>query len=258
MDLLCSRAARRLGIIVVAAASVLSLQGCVSPVTPPHQIDVVPEVIQSATRFRKEYTLAAGDAVEVIVRRTPEASRTVTIRPDGMVTLPLIDEVRAAGLTPMELKSTLTERFASRLVDPEVTIIPVQVRLPVVYVVGDVTGNAAIVPLRDAPTAIQAITHAGGFRRSAANGETTIIRLNEEGYLQAIRIRGEGSGQASSFIALRKTLLQADDIIFVPESYRSQVARALDDFLNRPLAGVSAILSTYANFRVVEELDQIN
>lgn len=237
----------------IAVLSCAWVAGCVSPGTDVTAVEVSPAVVRSAVRFTKEYVLAPGDQVEIHVRRTPEVSRTVMIRPDGRISLPLLDEVEAAGKTPRELDALLTERLSERLIDPEVTVIAVQVRQPVVYVTGDV-GQAAVVPLREAPTAMQAIAFAGGLRRSAAERDIAILRLAEDGHLQAILVTPPGSGQVAPYMELRRTLLQADDVIFVPESTRSQVARGLDDFINRPLQGLNSLVGTYVNFRLVEEI----
>jgi polysaccharide export outer membrane protein len=193
---------------------------------------------------------APGDQVEVFVRRVPEVSRTLTVRPDGYITLPLLDDVKAAGLTATELKETLRQRFSTRLVDPEVTVIAIQVPPPVVYVIGDVGNNLAI-PLRSAHTAIDAIAYAGGFRRSAKSGDTTIIRLGEDGQIRAIPLSNLAGGQAGPVIGLRSLILEPDDIVFVPESGRSQVNRFLDDIVNRPLATLTAAFGVYVNFRLI-------
>jgi polysaccharide export outer membrane protein len=227
------------------------------------QVPVLPEVVQASIRFRKEYVLAPGDQIEVAVRRAPEASRTVFIRPDGLISLPLLQDVPASGLTARELSIRLQGLLGTRLIDPEVNVIPTQVRQPVVYVLGDVNNNVAA-PFRDAPTAIQAIALAGGFRRSAAASDVTIIRLSEDGTLRAIPVAAPGrldarpgfavSGQPAPIIALRSAALQADDIVFVPENGRSQLARFLDDFVNRPLGAFNGVVGTYVNFRLVEIL----
>jgi polysaccharide export outer membrane protein len=215
---------------------------------------VEPAVVASSTRFRKEYILTAGDQIEIVVRGVPEVSRTVVIRPDNVISLPIIDEVPAGGLTPRELDDILTLKFATRLKDPEVTVIANLVRQPVVFVTGDVGSNAATIPFRDAPTAMQAITLAGGFRRSAAMNDVVIIRLLKDGHLVAIRATADAKGQAGPVMLLRAVPLEPDDIIFVPESNRSQVGRFIDDFVNRPLTTVLAITGIYVNFRFIEEL----
>lgn len=234
------------GVVLLAAV------GCVSPTISQEKLAVEPQVISSAARFRREYVLAPGDQIEIVVRRAPELSRVLVIRPDGYVSLPLLDEVRAAGLTPRELDEHLTATLAGRLIEPEVAVIAQQVRQPVVYVTGEVNSNASIVPLRDAPTAAQAVAAAGGLRRSAA--QITILRLDEEGYLLAIPVNPVAQGQPATYAALRMTLLQPDDVVFIAESDRSQVGRLLEDFVNRPLLAMNALVGTYVNYRLAEEI----
>lgn len=238
---------------IILIAHLLLLPACVSPRTVKSQVPVEPQIVQSAIRFHKEYVLAPGDQVEVVVRQVPEVSRAVTIRPDGYISLPLLDDVSAAGLTPPALDEKLTVLLSARLVEPEVTVIASQVRQPVVYVTGDVNAPAAV-PLRDAPTAMQAVAFAGGLRRSAAARDIAIIRLTEDGYIQAIPISVEANGQPGPYMALRSALLQADDIVFVPESGRSQLTRFLDDLVIRPVNAINGLLAIYVNFRFIQEL----
>ena len=251
-----SRKTRRsIAFLFSALLAAVLAASCVAPHAKVSQVPVQQEVVQASIRFRKEYVLAAGDQIEVAVRRVPEVSRAVIIRPDGLISLPLLQDVTAAGLTPRELSIKLKELFSARLIEPEVNVIPVQVRQPVVYVVGDVN-NVTAVPFRDAPTAIQAISLAGGFRRSASPNDVTIIRLTEDGTLRAITVASKISGQPGPYMALRAATLQPDDIVFVPENGRSQLIRFLDDFVNRPLGALNSVVGTYVNFRLVEILSQ--
>lgn len=231
----------------------LSTLSCVSARPKVETVPAPQNVVLSETHYRKEYVWVPGDQIEVTVRRVPEVSRSVVIRPDGFITLPLVDEVKAAGLTPAELKETLTKLFSARLNSPEVTIIALQVPPPVVYVLGEVNNNTAV-PLRNAPTASAAITYAGGFRRSAKSGLTSIIRLGDDGLIRAIPVSDTAKGQPGGVMGMRGVLLQADDIIFVPESGRSQVSRFLDDFVNRPMSTVNGALGLYVNFRWLQQI----
>ena len=197
------------------------------------QIAAPAQIVQSSARFQKEYMLFAGDQVEIFVRRFPELSRTLIIRPDGMISLPMLQDVPAAGLSARELAAKLQSLFGARLVDPEVAVIPLQVRQPTVFVLGDVK-NPSVVPYRNAQTLVQAIGMAGGFLRSGSEGDVTIIRLSQEGYLQAIPVNVEALGQPGPYLAYGLTLLQPDDVIFVPEHGRSQLVRFLDDIVLKP------------------------
>ena len=223
----------------------------VDPPQPPKPTP--PQPVVSAARFEKEYVLGVDDQIEVVVQRVPEVSRQVVVRSDGRISLPLLDDVEAAGLTFRALDERLTKLFSARLLTPEVTVIAVRVRQPVVYVAGEVNAGAAV-PLHDAPTVAQAIVRAGGFRRSANTLQVTVIRLRADGHLEAIAVNAEGEGEAARFVGLRMMPLQADDIIIVPESGRSQFVRFMEDFVNRPLSGLTSILATYVNWMFIREL----
>jgi polysaccharide export outer membrane protein len=229
----------------------MAASGCATT-TSLREVEV-PQTVRSAARFEKEYVLGVEDQIEVVVQRVPEVSRQVVIRSDGRISLPLLDDVPAAGLTFRQLDARLTELFAARLVSPEVSVIAVRLRQPVVYVAGEVN-NPMAVALTDATTAAQAIVRAGGFRRSADTELVTIVRLRDDGYLEAIAAGGQIEGDAGRFMGLQMAPLQADDIIIVPESGRSQFSRFLEDFVNRPLIGLTSVFGTYVNWIWLREL----
>lgn len=204
------------------------------------------EVMQSSVRFQKEYLLFAGDQIEISVWRVPEVSRTVTIRGDGMISLPLLQDVPAAGLSARELATKLKAQLSERLINPDVTVIPQQVRQPVVYVLGDVKSPASI-PYRNALTAMQAIGIAGGFLRTGAERDLTIIRLSKDGYLRAIPIDVEAGGQPGPYLAFAQIKLEPDDVLFVPENNRSQATRFINDLILLPT-------QLLLNFKLVKSL----
>jgi polysaccharide export outer membrane protein len=228
----------------LAALVALTVAACTAPPVYDKRDDVAAEVLRSSVRLQKEYLLFAGDQVEVAVWRTPEASRTVMVRPDGFISLPLIQEIQAAGLTPRELADNVRRALSARLVDPEVTVIPVNMRQPTVYVLGDVRTPGAF-PLRNAVTAAQAIAMAGGGLRSATADDATLIRLSPEGYLEAMPLQAVAPANLSgTLLTLASTPLKPDDIVFIPESGRSQVMRVLSDLL--------VPLQIYLNYRILE------
>ena len=210
------------------------IASCASVRTNVDSLPVKPEIVQSAVRFQKEYILFTGDQLEISVWRVPEMSRNVSIGPDGKVSLPLAQDVQAAGLTARELAEKLKAVLSSRLLNPEVTVIPVSIRQPVVQVLGDVR-NPSPVPFRNAQTALQAISNAGGLIRSSAAADVTIIRLSSDGYLRAIPVEIEAGGQPGPYLGLGLVKLEPDDIVFVPESNRSQAIRFMQDFILQPI-----------------------
>lgn len=237
-------------------AGVLALFGCVSqkasgPVRAPE------EVVQSATRFKKEYVLAPGDQIEIVLVRTPALSRTCIIRPDGFISLPMVGEVKATGLTIPDLGTELEKRYGARLVEPEVTVVAQAVRQPVVFVMGQV-GAPTPVALRDAPTAAQALARAGGLRGTADVKQIAIIRLEEDGLLRARVITPTVRGQPAAYLALATERLEPDDIIFVPESDAAQFGRFVDDWINKPLSGINSLFTPYFQLKTIQLLEEDN
>ena len=210
----------------------------------------------SEPRYRKVYVVTPGDHLDILVRRVPEASRTVTVRADGRITLPMVNDVTVAGYTTDEVHAQLTNLFAKRLVNPEVTVIAAQPHEPTIYVGGEVNVPGAF-PVRNAATAVQAITLAGGLKRTAASRSIVIIRLGDDGALQRLLVQAPSHRQSAPYEALATTRLLPDDIIFVPESGRSEVGRFIDDFINRPLQGVNSVLGTYVNFKLVQYITRV-
>jgi polysaccharide export outer membrane protein len=119
--------------------------------------------------------IGADDVLDISVWKEPDVSRVVPVRPDGKISLPLVSDVQAAGLTPSELAATLTERFKKYLNDPQVTVIVSQINSRRVYVVGEVTHPGAF-PLLPDMTVLQALADAGGFTPFANTKKIHIVR----------------------------------------------------------------------------------
>ena len=239
-----SRGALWLAVRAMVALLALVGGGCATVPFSTTEVRAEPEIVRSSVRYQKEYVLFAGDVVEVSVWRNAEVTRTVTIRPDGFISLPLLQEVKAAGLTPKELAESVTKAYSGRLMNPEVTVLPVSVRQPTVYVLGDVR-NPGGYPVRTSVTAAQALAAAGGVLRSGGESDIALIRMSEEGFLEAIPVGGRISfSQVGPYLSLASTILRPDDILFVPETGRSQIFRALTDLL--------VPYQIYLNYRLIE------
>ena len=232
----------------------LLMAGCTSQVAKD-PLAVETSVAESLQRYSKEYVLAPGDLLDVVIYRNPELSRQSLIRSDGFISLPVLDDVRAAGLTIRALDDYLTEQLNERLVDPEVTIIITNAREPMVYVVGEVQ-RASAVPLREARTAAEAIARSGAQIRSADLRQVSIIRLDGSGFLRAYTVETHEGSQAAVYMALQNVSLLADDLIFVPESDRSQAVRNIQDFISTPMGALNQILTPYFQVRLIEEVSR--
>src|SRR5882724_4319369 len=151
--------------VLLAASMALVVASCAAVPAPPTELKM--EVVKSLQRYKKEYVLQPGDQLEVSVYHVPELAHTVTVRPDGYVSLQILNDVKASGLTVPEFDAELSRLYSERLVNPEVTVIVANPRGAVVYVVGDVN-RPGPVSVRDAPTAAIAIAASGGTARTAA------------------------------------------------------------------------------------------
>ena len=123
-----------------------------------------------------DYIIGPEDVLEIAVWRTPELSRQVVVRPDGRVSLPLIGDVTAVGLTTLELRDRITEKLKAYKENPTVAIVVMAVNSYYFYTQGAV-GNTGKIPLLSRTTLIQAITLAGGLAPDAVRSRITIFRL---------------------------------------------------------------------------------
>ncbi|MFC1888632.1 polysaccharide biosynthesis/export family protein [Thermodesulfobacteriota bacterium] len=126
------------------------------------------------------YVIGPSDVLEVLVWRNEDLTRTVTVRPDGKITLPLLDEMNASGLTASQLKHAIHLKLRSFMDDPEVNVIVTEVNSKVVYVQGQVTAPGAYVMNKELDL-MQLISMAGGFTEFAKIKNIKIMRKREEG-----------------------------------------------------------------------------
>ena len=108
------------------------------------------------------YVIGAEDVIDISVWKEPEITRTIPVRPDGRISLPLLNDVQAAGLTPMQLAAVITKRLKKYLADPQVTVIVTEINSQRYYIMGEVT-RAGAYPLLPNMTVLQALSGAGGF-----------------------------------------------------------------------------------------------
>jgi len=113
-----------------------------------------------------QYKIGAQDVLQIDVWKEPEITRSVPVRPDGKITLPLLNDIQAAGLTPMELGQKISEELRKYINDPQVTVSVEQINSRRVYVTGEVTRPGAFLLLPNM-TVLQALTSAGGFTQFA-------------------------------------------------------------------------------------------
>lgn len=131
---------------------------------------------QVIPRTEKIYRLGPSDMLDVIVWREPQVSRTnVPVRPDGWISLPLVDDVKAAGRTPMELKLAITKALLNYLEAPKVYVMVKEARSQSCYILGNVSKPNKYTMTRPT-TVLQAIAMAEGFNEWARKDDVVVIR----------------------------------------------------------------------------------
>src|SRR5262245_28891688 len=160
----------------------------------------------------QNYQLGPEDRIEVQVWKNADLSKTVTVRPDGKISLPLIGDVQAAGLTAGQLTDAVTEKLQTYYKEPaQVTVIIHEVNSYAIYVLGEVNKQGKYV-VRTGTTLLQAISLAGGFTPFASKNKMTLRRKAADGKDVSIPLRYTDilAGQQSDMV------LKSGDVVVVP------------------------------------------
>jgi polysaccharide export outer membrane protein len=126
----------------------------------------------------EEYKIGAQDVLRVDVWKETELTRTVPVRPDGKISLPLLNDVQAAGLTPSQLAGVLTEGLKKFINAPQVTVTVSEINSRRVYVTGEVA-HAGAFPLLPNMTVLQALSSSGGFSQFAKTKAIYVLRSED-------------------------------------------------------------------------------
>ena len=182
------------------------------------------------------YRLQAPDEIEVSVIPQEELTRLVVIRPDGKISLPLIGDVMAQGLTPMQLSEKLTDEYSKYVKNPSVTVIVTGFNSKKIYVIGEVFRQGAF-PYTGEMTVFQAVQEAGSFTRRASLGRVILVR----GQLENPQVIDVNLKDVVKRGLKQKDLyLQPYDIVYVPPNGFAKTGYAIEQVLFpfTPILGV--------------------
>jgi len=126
------------------------------------------------------YLIGAEDVLSINVWKEPEISRTIPVRLDGRISLPLVGEVQAAGRTPFQLEQEITAKLKNYISDPAVAVMVQQIRSKRFNVLGQVVRPGSYL-LTNSTTVLDAIAMAGGFRDFAKQKSVYVLRRNADG-----------------------------------------------------------------------------
>ena len=126
------------------------------------------------------FVIGNDDVLAINVWKEPDVSRSVPVRSDGKISLPLVGEVQAAGRTPLKLEQDIAARLKSFIAEPEVTVIVQQINSQKFNILGMVNKPGSYL-LTNSATVLDAIALAGGFRDFAKQKAIYVLRLNADG-----------------------------------------------------------------------------
>jgi protein involved in polysaccharide export with SLBB domain len=173
--------------------------------------------------------LGPGDEVEVKFYNTPELDELQTVRPDGVITLQLVGDVKVEGKEPAEVSEQLEKLFAAHLQTPEVTVIVRSLVNRRVFVGGEVLAPG----MQEMPaqvTALQAIMQAGGFNMETAEYENVVVIRHKNGKRYGCML---DFGEALGGDMYEPFFLEPNDIVYVPQTTIVKFTQWIDLHINR-------------------------
>ena len=159
-----------------------------------------------------EYRIGPEDSLTISVWKNESLGRTVPVRPDGMISLPLVHDVRVLGLTPAEVRDILVRKLSPFMPNPEVSVIVAEVRSFKVSVMGEVMKPARY-DLKSWTTVLDVLAMAGGFTQFASRSKIVILRHDGQ---TVKRIPFNYPGVVASGTEQANFYLQPGDIVLVP------------------------------------------
>jgi polysaccharide export outer membrane protein len=132
------------------------------------------------THSDDSYVIGANDTLSISVWKEPDVSRSVPVRSDGKISLPLVGELQAAGQTPRQLEQEITKRLQNYISEPEVTVIVTESKSQKINILGMVARPGTYL-LSGSTTVLDAIAMAGGFKDFAKKKSIYVLRTNPDG-----------------------------------------------------------------------------
>lgn len=150
-----------------------------------NQTSSKPEPRAKAAHSDGSYVIGADDVLAINVWKEPDVSRTLPVRSDGMISLPLVGELKAGGQTPLQLEQEIAKRLSSYISEPEVTVIVQDSKSRKINILGMVAKPGAYL-LTGSATVLDAIAMAGGFKDFAKQKSVYVLRAGENGAQQRL------------------------------------------------------------------------
>lgn len=225
----------------------------------------VPPATERAGEGTPVVTIAPGDELEVKLFYSPDLNTAQSVRPDGKITLQLVGEVQAAGLTPAELGQQLKDLYAVHLVDPDVAVFLKSQYARFVLVSGQIkrvglvqTPVAVPLPAVNRMAVEDAVLHAGGYDPATADLSTVLVIRQTEGKrtVRSVDLRPVFGLAEAPAEGIEPFYLQPGDIVHVPETRIVEVDRWVDQHINKVIPEVGVFFSTVTGTTTVGYVSQ--
>jgi polysaccharide export outer membrane protein len=219
--------------LLVVAAVLFAVSGCARPELHGRLTSL--DIVQKHEPD-EPYTVDPPDRIQVAFLHQPELTRQVTIRSDGCVTLPLLDDVQVAGLTAAEVREKVEQEYRRYFLEPEIMVTVTGFRSKHIYLYGEV-GRQGKLPYTGHQTVADALGAAGGVTRRAATGRVRVIRGDPEDPeifrvdLDDLLYKGDTRQDVS---------LAENDIVYVPPTWLAWVGYQIESLLF-PTRGVTQL-----------------
>jgi polysaccharide export outer membrane protein len=217
---------RTRGIVILSlAVTSLSAAACSSnsagpPVVPPAPARTADNAAVTGVIPYDQYVIGSGDSLSIFVYRNPDLSDGgVSVRPDGRISTPLIEDIMAAGKTPTQLAREIEERLKKYIQDPNVTVIVRSFIGPFdrqIRVLGEATDPSAI-PYRDHMTLLDVMIATKGLTKYAAGNRAEIVRRDPDGKTTSIRVKL--SDLIKDGDITQNIEMQPGDTLIIPQSW---------------------------------------
>lgn len=209
----------------IAAATLLGAANASAQAPPP------PAVSQPAAAAppapAPEYVLRAGDEITIKVFEQPDLLENVTVRPDGRISIVLLDDLQAAGLTAAALDAAITAGYSKYYTNPQVSVIVRRFVNQRVFIGGEV-GQPGTVPLLGEMRAIEAVMQAGGFKRQARLDSVILIRNDGHDKPVVQKLNFKETLSKGTDIPLKPF-----DVLYVPISRIGKVDKFIDEYIRQ-------------------------
>jgi len=199
-------------VLMLVPASVLAQNGSGADAGAANSAKTAPAAPTAAKPHDVTFIIGNDDVLAINVWKEPDISRSIPVRSDGKISLPLVGEVQAAGQTPAALEKDIASKLKNYISEPEVTVMVQQVNSQKFNILGQVVRPGAYV-IANSPTVLDAIALAGGFRDFAKQKSIYVLRQGPDG---ETRLPFNYKEVAQGKNMLQNVKLQPRDTIIVP------------------------------------------